>query len=396
MFENSVEYQTSYNDIYSILLYSLKIEKKLSAKEKNLIVDYLIHLNGEFSDIKTLLSKINRISWDAAEKEISIAIKNGVTLINILDPSYPANLKEIPDPPLVLFVRGDLTNNLIGQTNNSPILTIAMVGMRSASPKGKKIAQDIAEELTLHRVNIVSGLAYGIDTAAHLGAIKAVRLAKAEYGINLSPGIIVLGSGVLSIYPKQNIKLAEYLLELGGCIVSEYGIFTEPQSFFFPARNRIISGLSSAVVVVEAQEKSGSLITARLALEQGRDVFAIPGAIDNHSNAGTNKLIQQGAALITCVDDILANFSKLKFKNICTTEKALAPTKSNNLAAPDLNNIEFRILNFIKTQNNCGFDEIIETLQVETAIAISTLNRLEMGKEIFIHPGNIYSTEPFI
>ena len=392
MFKNFSEYQSTYNDLYSILLYSIKFEKSLTSEEKVLIINYLIHMDGEFSEIKTLLSKIKKSSWDIAEREINIAIKNKIDVINILDSRYPERLKEIYDPPLVIFVRGKIGGNIPSPANpsaNTPLLTIGIVGTRIASDNGRRIAQKLAQELTQNRINIVSGLAYGIDTAAHIGAAKASSFMKTQNGLNFSPGIMVLGSGVLSIYPKQNIELAEHLLSLGGIIVSEYGVFTAPLDYHFPARNRIISGLSSGVVIIEAKEKSGSLITARLALEQGRDVFVVPGDINNSNCSGSNKLIQQGAALITCTEDILNYFPQIKSVNI-----------ANDASSGKLNNTKNdtgeKILNLIRTRNNCSLDDIVENLSISPGIAVSCLNKLELEQLIFAHPGNIYSMDRFI
>ncbi len=406
MLNNFTEYKESYNDLYSVLLRSLSIEKSLTQADKDVIVNYLVHLNGEFSDIKHLLQKISKTAWNEAENNINEAVKNGVRHINILDKNYPINLKEIATPPLVLFVRGNLEANLANnssksQNNNSspaisasaPLINLAIVGMREASIEGKKIARKISEELSYHLINIVSGLAYGIDTSAHLGAIAACTNAKENYNTKITPGIVVLGSGVSSIYPKHNIELVEHLIELGGAMLSEYPIFAPPQNFHFPARNRIISGLSSAVLIVEAREKSGSLITARLALEQGRDVFAIPWAINNANNTGTNKLIQQGASLITCAKDILNNFSPLQLKNILEGQKQIQSKTQNEKSEADL---ETKNLNIIRENDNCDLDGIINNLSIDTHLAMSALNKLELDKKIFVHPGNIYSLDKFI
>ena len=393
MFHNFIEYQSTYNDLYSVLLYSIKFEKKLTAEEKVLIINYLVRMDGGFSEIRTLLSKIKKSSWDIAEREINLAIKNKIDVINILDPRYPEKLKEIYDPPLVIFVRGKISGNIPSSQNqsaNTPLLTIGIVGTRIASDSGKRIAHKLAQELTWNRINIVSGLAYGIDTAAHIGAAKASSLMKTQHELNFSPGIMVLGSGVLFVYPKQNIELAEHLLELGGIIISEYGVFTAPMDYHFPARNRIISGLSSGVIIIEAKEKSGSLITARMALEQGRDVFVVPGDIHNSNCSGSNKLIQQGAALVTCTEDVLNHFPQIK----SVQTKPVNIENSTSTAAKDSS--ENKILNFIRTRNNCSLDDIVETLSISPGVAVSCLNKLELEQLIFVHPGNIYSMDRFI
>ena len=201
---------------------------------------------------------------------------------------YPERLRNIYDPPKKLYVLG-----------NFKILkekAIAIVGSRKATEYGKKVAFQISQELTKENINIVSGLAIGIDTYAHLGAISIQ---------NQASTIAVLGSGIDEIYPKENTELARKIIQTGGCIVSEYPLGTKPNKINFPQRNRIISGLSEGVVVVEASEKSGSLITAEFGIEQGKEIFAVPGNIDNPLNRGTNKLIQDGAKMVLSSKDIL-------------------------------------------------------------------------------------------
>ena len=208
--------------------------------------------------------------------------------IYINSENYPERLRNIYDPPKKLYVLG-----------NFKILrekSIAIVGSRKATEYGKRVSFQISQELTKENINIVSGLAIGIDTYAHLGAISIQ---------NQAGTIAVLGSGMDVIYPKENIELARKIIQTGGCIVSEYPLGTKPNKINFPQRNRIISGLSDGVVVVEASEKSGSLITAEFGIEQGKEIFAVPGNIDNSLSKGTNKLIQDGAKMILSSKDIL-------------------------------------------------------------------------------------------
>ena len=201
---------------------------------------------------------------------------------------YPQQLKNIYDPPLKLYVLG---NKQILQEKG-----IAIVGSRKATEYGKKVAFQFANQLAKKGINIISGLALGIDTYAHFGALQPQFTGKT---------IAVLGSGLDEIYPKENIELAKQIIKLGGCIISEYPLGTKPQKLNFPQRNRIISGLSKGVLIVEASEKSGSLITADFALEQGRGVFAVPGNISSKTSIGTNNLIKQGAKLVTCCEEML-------------------------------------------------------------------------------------------
>ena len=208
--------------------------------------------------------------------------------VNIDSEEYPKQLKEIYDPPLKLYVLG--SKQLLKEKS------IAIVGARNATEYGKKVAFQISKELSEAKINIISGLAVGIDTSAHLGTLQGKCIGKT---------IAVLGSGLDKIYPKENIELAKHILKFGGCLVSEYPVGTSASKLNFPQRNRIISGLSKGVLVVEASEKSGSLITADFALEQGREVFAIPGDINKENSKGTNELIKQGAKLVTKYNEIL-------------------------------------------------------------------------------------------
>lgn len=223
---------------------------------------------------------------NSVEKNIEYMIKNKIDIISICDKEYPSILKNIYDPPISLYVKG----NKKVLSNNS----IAIVGCRDASNYGKEVAKYFAYNLSKRNVNIVSGLAKGIDSFAHFGTICAK-----------GNTIAVVGNGLHTVYPKENTRLANDILQNDGLIISEYPIGTNPAKINFPERNRIISGLSKAIIIVEAKKKSGALITVDLALEQGRDVFSVPGEIDSVNSIGTNKLIKSGAKLITSYKDII-------------------------------------------------------------------------------------------
>ncbi len=206
--------------------------------------------------------------------------------IPINSKEYPEKLKKIYDPPQKLYVLGN--KNLLNQKG------VAIVGSRKATPYGKKVAYNLAKELSGNGLIVISGLALGIDSYAHIGALKKGTIA-------------VLGSGIDNIYPKENIELAREIIRNNGCIISEYSKGVKPERLHFPQRNRIISGLSEGVVVVEATKKSGALITAEFASEQGKEVFAVPGDIDREQSEGTNILIQDGAILVTSSKNIIEN-----------------------------------------------------------------------------------------
>ncbi len=223
----------------------------------------------------------------AVETNLAIAEAMHASLITCVDPLFPAMLREIYDPPLFLFIRGRLP-----QREDTPL---AVVGTRFSSEYGDHAAKVFVRDLSRAGVTIVSGLALGIDTVAHATTI-------AEGGTTVA----VLGSGLNRIYPESNTRLARDIGETG-CLVSEHPMNTKPDHVNFPRRNRIISGLSLGVLIVETGVKGGAVITARLAMDQGRDVFAIPGSVFNPHSAGTNALIRDGSAmLVRSADDILA------------------------------------------------------------------------------------------
>ncbi len=224
---------------------------------------------------------------ERAEKEIEKSKKSGIGIISFDDSAYPENLKNIQDPPAILYVKGELKK----QDNFS----VSIVGSRKCTPYGKFVARKFSKEFANKGITIVSGLALGIDSEAHRGAIDANGRT-----------IAVLGSGVDVVYPSSNTKLYEKIISSSGAVISEFPLGTKPQKFNFPFRNRIISGISLATIVVEAAEKSGSLITARLAAEQGRDVFSVPGNITSKMSKGTNNLIKDGAIPITEPEDLFA------------------------------------------------------------------------------------------
>lgn len=220
------------------------------------------------------------------DKFIDYMSKNNIEILTLEDESYPKSLKEIYDSPISIYVKG-----------NKEILnerSIAIIGCRQASKYGEKVAKEFAYNLSKHNINIISGGARGIDTYSHIGSIMAK-----------GKTISVVGCGLDRIYPPENRKLFDKIIDTGGIIVSEYTMGTPPLQRNFPERNRIISGISNGILVVEAKEKSGTLITVDFALEHGKDVYVIPGNIDNPNSYGTNELIKQGAKLITKVEEIL-------------------------------------------------------------------------------------------
>ena len=254
------------------------------------------------------------------EKILNYHIKymeeNNIDIIHICEKSYPQALKQIYDAPVSLYIRGN--KEILNGKN------IGIVGCRECTDYGKKAAKYFAYNLSKEKsVNIVSGLAKGVDSYAHWGSVGAniecestKNCGKKQEScgkINNNCGklkndcgktIAILGNGLDMIYPKENIELANEIIRSGGAIISEYPCGTKPDKMNFPARNRIISGLSKGIIVIEAKEKSGTLITVDFALEQGRDVFVVPGNINSINSVGTNDLIKQGAKMVTSYEDI--------------------------------------------------------------------------------------------
>ena len=225
------------------------------------------------------------IALEATDRALVAALQTGATAVPYPHASYPPQLREIPDPPPLLWVRGDAS------CLSAP--AIAVVGSRDATPASLAVARKLGSELAEAGLVIVSGLARGVDGASHAGALAGAGRT-----------VAVMGSGLDVVYPHQHLALSKQVSQTGA-LVSEFPPWTGARAWHFPLRNRIISGLSRAVVVVEASEKSGSLITARLALEQGRDVLAVPGGILSGRHRGTHGLIKDGARLVETVDDVL-------------------------------------------------------------------------------------------
>jgi len=219
------------------------------------------------------------------DQEIAKIEKLGIIVLTLDDPRYPELLKQIYNPPPLLYLRGNFTGEYP--------FSLAIVGSRKCTNYGKQIAETIVADLAVQGITIVSGLALGLDALVHEATVKANGTALA-----------VLGSGVDQVFPQTNYQLAEHVMQQGA-LMSEFSVGTPPQPSNFPMRNRIISGLSLGTLVIEAGESSGALITANFALEQNREVFAIPGSIFSKPSKGTNTLIQKGAKLVTCADDIL-------------------------------------------------------------------------------------------
>lgn len=283
-------------------------------------------------------------------------LQNQISLQTPLDKSYPPSLTEIYDPPSVLFSQGEW--------KPTDAVAVAIVGTRHATQYGKKVAESLGRSLAMAGVTVVSGLARGIDGIAHRAALAAGGRT-----------IAVLGGGILNVYPPEHAELAQQI-KTQGVVVSEALPDSAPKSGSFPRRNRIISGLSLGVVVIEAAQRSGALISARLAMQQNREVFAVPGRIDNRMSQGCHSLLKDGAKLVQSVDDILEELGPLA-----------TPTKLDNQmtirrpAELQLTDQEARVLNAIGSEPT-SFDEVIAATQLPAPRALATISILEMRRLI--------------
>lgn len=269
-------------NIKPIIKYNLIQKYKEPKVVYKLTKEELLGNGIEIEDVNEILENKYKNNLD---KYIHYMEKHKIEIITIKDKDYPEMLKNIYDPPIVLYIKG---NKEIFST-----YAIGMVGCRNCSVYGKNTAQKLAYNLAKNNFIVVSGLAKGIDTYSHIGCL-------AGKGKTIS----VLGNGLDTIYPLENKELANKIIETGGAVISEYIIGTKPLKQNFPQRNRIISGLSNSIIVVEAKERSGTMITVNCALEQGREIYAVPGNITSINSAGTNELIKQGAKILTNINDI--------------------------------------------------------------------------------------------
>ena len=310
-----------------------------------------------------------------AEEESVKAAERGATILTYWCKEYPERLKEIFDPPAVLWVLGDV--RLLSRPS------IGVVGTRHPSPYGSGIAEMLSRDLAARRITIVSGMARGIDTCAHKGALAA-----------RTPTIAVWGTGIDVVYPKENKKLADDIVATGGTIVSEMPLGTFPAPQNFPRRNRIISGLSIGVLVVEASENSGTRVTARCAVEQDRDLYAVPGNVTNKNSWTPNTLIKQGAKLVASWEDVwedLPSQVRLQLEREAGFESKAEPVASL-LRDPLLRPEETIVLQTLRSDESLQIDELLEKLetQLTSSEVFTALFELEMSGRVRCLPGKNY------
>jgi DNA processing protein len=310
-------------------------------------------------------------SLELAQEELVRAAAAGAQIITLDHPEYPPLLRQIYDPPLALYVRGEVgTLSLPG---------IAVVGTRHPTPYGIGMAERLACDLAMRGIIIFSGMARGVDTCGHRGAVTGKGRT-----------VAVFGTGIDVIYPRENRKLADQILSLGGALVSEFaiGTFAAPQNF--PIRNRTISGLALGVLVVEAGEYSGTRITARCALEQNRELFAVPGNVTNRNSWGPNTLIKQGAKLTATWEDVWEELpAEVKAQLPSSDSESEAPANASLFGETEPTPHEKKILALIKRDESTHIDELVERLepQLSSSEIFAALFELELAGKIRQLPG---------
>ncbi|HYW36948.1 MAG TPA: DNA-processing protein DprA [Terriglobales bacterium] len=310
-------------------------------------------------------------SLELAQQECVKAAEAGARIISLSDPDYPARLKEIYDPPVILFVKGSV--EVLAQPG------IAMVGTRHPTPYGSGMAERLSTDLAARGLVVISGLARGIDTASHRGAVAAK-----------GKTVAVLGTGIDVMYPKENTRLTEQILALGGALITEFPVGTSPAPQNFPIRNRIISGMSAGVLVVEAAEYSGTRITSRCALEQNRDVYAVPGNVTNKNSWGPNTLIKQGAKLVATWEDV--------WEELPADIQATLSSMQNESPEPETASLfpdeatsphERKIFKLLKADESTHIDQLVELLEAEMSSSeiFAALFELELNGKVRQLPG---------
>ncbi len=325
---------------------------------------------------ESIESILKREFHEKAEEELEKVREIGGDVLSLDDGGYPFLLREIADPPITLYVKGEWQACF-----DAPC--IAVVGSRRCSTYGENASQMLARDLAANGICIVSGLARGIDSAAHRGAIQAKGRT-----------VAVMGTGIGQVYPKENVKLVDEILESGGAVVSQFPLDTPPIPENFPYRNRIISGLSLGVLIVEASERSGSLITARLAMEQNREVMAVPGNITSKNSFGTNYLIKSGAKLVQQWQDVVTELPQEISAAILPPvidEKNEKENKQPERIPADLNENERKIWQMLSADEATHIDGLLEESGLSFGGLSAVLLALEMRELVRTLPGNNYA-----
>ncbi len=357
--------------LYSALTRLASVSTVLRAdllKDESLLVS-LRNGSGRVKLHPSLSKALAKLDWAAAEKADRGAEKQGVTILSWNDPRYPEALRSLPDPPPALYVRGPL------QVFALP--SVAVVGSRLCTVYGQNVARTLAKEMVRAGLAVVSGLARGIDTAAHEGSLAVPGHAAA-----------VLGTGIDRVYPPENDGLLKRILDLGGAVMSEYPPGTPPLPRNFPVRNRVISGLTSGVLVVEATERSGSLVTARFAIETGREVYAVPHNITSRTGIGPNTLIQKGAKLVQQVADIV---EELPPNVRCKMKPVNETGETGDVSDVGLSEKASRLLSAMSPDEGRSIDRLSGESGLSTPDVLTGLVELQMSGLCVELPGTRYA-----
>lgn len=325
---------------------------------------------------ETIESIISRELEERAAVELERVKKLGGDILLLDDGSYPAMLREISDPPITLYVRGEWDACL-------SLPCVAIIGSRMCSTYGANAAEMLARDLAIRGICVVSGLARGIDSAAHRGAMRGG-----------GKTVAVLGTGIDGAYPKENMRLIKEIIDAGGAVVSQFPLGTPPLKDNFPYRNRIISGLSLGVLIVEASERSGSLITARLAMEQNREVMAVPGNITSANSYGTNYLIKAGAKLVQQWQDVVAELPSEISAMILPPKVDEADVNGSNDQETlpfDLNENERKVWTLLSADEPHHVDLLIESSGLSFGDLNTALVALDIRDLIRVLPGKHYA-----
>ncbi len=323
-----------------------------------------------FPIAKSILEYKNKFN---PEKELEILEKNNVKLIAYYHEDYPEVLKHLTAPPILLYVKGEI--------KPSDLISISIVGTRKPTNYGKLVVEHLIKGLADYNLTIISGLAYGIDTFAHDYAIK--------YGLRT---IAVLGNGLGIFYPLANKKLQQEIPSYGA-VISEFPYFFKPNKSTFPQRNRIIAALSLGTVIVEADIKSGALITAKFAADLGKEVFAVPGSIFSKQSTGTNYLIKNGAKVVTEPEDIIEEIREISnlFRKKINHNKNVVKTKKNQLFFDNLSENAEKVLNIISSEpEGIHIDKLHSISNIEMPMLMQILFELQIASKIKEMPGKIY------
>jgi DNA processing protein len=323
---------------------------------------------------ETVDSIIRKEFHGRAGEEVEQVLALGGDILTLDDGDFPELLREIADPPIVLYLSGEWKECLTAPC-------VGVVGSRRCSTYGENAAEMLARDLAAAGVTVVSGLARGIDTAAHRGAVAAGGRT-----------VAVLGTGIDGMYPRENARLARDIVESGGALVTQFPLGTPPLKDNFPYRNRIISGLSHGVLLVEATERSGSLITARLAMEQNREVMAVPGNITSRNSMGTNYLIKSGAKLVQHWQDVVAELPR---EIAAALLPPLLEERETGRPAPGAGTAVSReaakVLRQLSPDSEKGIDELVDETGLGMAELSAALVDLELAGLVRAHPGMRYS-----